>query len=100
MFFVIFLIVVIVYKVISKKSKVVEPNINEWSFQRYAKFYGNMVLKDEYFQQKMEKICDLVLNKKEEDIRFIAKDSGCTYEECILKIRYLKKQKEDRRFIY
>lgn len=65
-------------------------NINEWSFQRYAKFYGNMILRDENFIQKMEIITDLVVRQKVEDIYFIAEEAGCTYEECILKIKYLK----------
>lgn len=68
--------------------------ISEWSFQRYAKFYGVKALKDEQFTQKIEVISDLVLNKKVDDIKFIAKESNCTYEECILKIRYLKNKRK------
>lgn len=97
--YLIFLLVVVVfigviYRFRKVKKVEIDSNINEWSFQRYAKFYGNMVLRDDKFQQKMEKICYLVLTQEEEDIKFIAKESGCTYEECILKIRYLKNKRK------
>jgi len=104
MLFVIFIILFILIFVLlfifySPRKRVVtieyhdDPNINEWSFQRYAKFYGNMVLKDEMFEEKMNKICNLVLNEKLDDIAFIAKESGCSYDECVLKIRYLKNKR-------
>ena len=96
LFLLIFLLIKIRRRNNSKTNTLIskEQNINEWSFQRYAKFYGNMVLKDEYFEEKMNTICDLVLNKKIDDINFIAKESKCTYDECILKIRYLKNKRK------
>jgi len=53
-----------------------------------------LVLKDENFQYKMNTICDLILNQGVDDIEFIAKESTCTYEECVLKIRYLKNKRK------
>lgn len=84
------------YKLFNSKpeSNSHKREISEWSFQRYAKFYGVKALKDEQFTQKMEIISDLVLNKKVDDIKFIAKESKCTYEECILKIKYLKNKRK------
>ena len=97
-FLVIFFIMVKAYQAYKNDRletlTVEESNINEWSFQRYAKFYGNMVLRDDKFQEKMEKICDLVLKEKINDISLIAKESGCSYDECVLKIRYLKNKRK------
>ncbi|MDD5888508.1 MAG: hypothetical protein PUC82_03345 [bacterium] len=89
-----FIVFGIFYKKTNKKNYELDNNINEWSFQRYADFYGNMVLKDSFFYDKMNKIYDLIINEKEDDINFIAKEAGCTYEECILKIKYLKNKRQ------
>ena len=69
-----------------KKKKVKETVINEWSYKRYANFYGKMELADSEFYNKIAKITNLILVGKEEDINVIAEKSGCTYEECIMKI--------------
>jgi len=74
---------------ITKKNN----TINDFSFQRYAKFYGDISLKDDNFDAKINKIYDLIVNKKCTDINFIAKDTNCTYNECILKIKYLKNKR-------
>ena len=96
-YFVVLLIIVFIIFIVYKlkfSKKVKDPNINEWSFQRYAKFYGNTVLKDEFFEHKMNTICDLILTQSIDDIEFIAKEANCTCEECILKIRYLKNKRK------
>lgn len=67
--------------------------INEWSYQRYARFYDNVKSADPNFEKKINKIYDLIVNEKCDDLHFIAEDSGCTYDECILKIRYLKNKR-------
>lgn len=69
-------------------------NINEDSYQRYAKFYDNIVPQDTEFSTKMNKIYNLIQIDKKTDIKEIAKLSGCTYEECILKIKYLKNKRQ------
>ena len=75
-------------------------NISEWSYQRYARFYGVLVPHDPKWESKISKIYDLVVNLKNEDLEFIAEDSGCKYEECILMIRYLmNKRKIDTVFL-
>lgn len=76
-------------KEITNKNK----TINEKSFQNYAKFYGVMIPVDEEFNKKVNKIHRLITVDKVDDIDFIAKDTGCTYEECILKIKYLKNKR-------
>lgn len=96
-FFIIFLLVVILIVVFSSKEQeeitVKNKTINEKSFQNYAKFYGVMIPIDEEFNKKLNKIYRLIVIDKVEDINFIAKDTGCTYDECILKIKYLKNKR-------
>ena len=75
-------------------------NISEWSYQRYARFYGVLIPRDPKWKDKISKIYDLVVNLKNEDLEFIAEDSGCNYEECIMMIRYLmNKRKIDTVFL-
>lgn len=53
-------------------------NLGEWSYQRYAKFYGNVVLPDADYAKKISIITDYILNKNETDIEKIAEASGVT----------------------
>ncbi len=69
-------------------------NISEWSYQRYARFYDEIKASDSNFDKKISKIYDLIVNEKCEDLHFIAEDSGCTYDECIMKIKYLKNKRK------
>lgn len=69
-------------------------NISEWSYQRYARFYGDLKPSDEMFDKKISIIYDLIINKHESDLEYIAKESGCSLEECILKINYLKNKRK------
>ena len=68
-------------------------NINEWSYQRYARFYGTDELKDLEFEDKINKIKKLILEDKVTNLHDIATESNCTYDECILKIGYLKNKR-------
>ena len=69
-------------------------NISEWSYQRYARFYDKLELIDPEFNTKINKIYNLIINEKCEDLHFIAEDSNCTYDECIIKIKYLKNKRK------
>lgn len=69
-------------------------NISEWSYQRYARFYNEVKASDPKFDEKINKIYNLIENEKCDDIHFIAKEYGCTYEECIMKIKYLKNKRK------
>lgn len=77
-----------------KKKKVKKTIINEWSYKRYADFYGRMELDDKDFYNKIAKITNAILRDKDEDINVIAEKSGCTYEECLMKINYLKNKRK------
>ena len=64
--------------------------VNENSFQRYAKFYDNTTCHDDAFKEKVTIIYNCIVKEKKSNIKEIAERSNCTYEECILKIKYLK----------
>lgn len=70
-----------------------QANINEWSYQRYARFMGITELKDEEFQTKIYKIAYLINDIHENNINTIASATNCTFDECILKICYLKNKR-------
>ena len=86
-------IVPVVKQLLSKK-KAKRTIISEWSYKRYADFYGKMELADPKFYNKIARITSLIVNDKEEDINVIAQKSGCTYEECLMKINYLKNKRK------
>ena len=90
--FILLIMLLIIFPYIKNHSK--KGKINEWSYQRYARFYGNLILKDEEFNNKLDTIYNLIVNKNKTDLKEIAKLSSCTYEECILKIRYLKNKRK------
>lgn len=68
-------------------------HINEDSYQRYVKFYGETIPADKEFITKLKMIYSLIITKGQTDIREIAKQTNCTYEECVMKIRYLKNKR-------
>ena len=68
-------------------------NLSDWSFQRFCGFYGEVVLKDPNFFDKINKIIDAINNKKIERIDEIAKYSNCTLEKILMKIKYLKNKR-------
>ena len=76
-----------------KSKKINTTHVNQDSFQKYAKFFGETIPSDGKFDEKLNKIYDLILNKKVYDINIIAEKSCCNITECILKIKYLKNKK-------
>ena len=68
-------------------------HINEDSFQRYAKFFGNTIPTDDEFINKLNSIYIAVIKDHDTKISSIAKKSNCSSEECVLKIRYLKNKR-------
>ena len=75
------------YSYINKK------HVNEESYQNYAKFYGNTIPSDEEFNNKVRSIYKLITKDREMNIKKIARNSNCTLEECVLKIKYLKNKR-------
>lgn len=83
-------------KLFNKKEKDKSKNkgkISEWSFQRFCGFYNERAFKDPNFDDKISKIIDAISNKKIERIDEIANYSGCTAEEVVMKIKYLKNKR-------
>ena len=79
------------------KVKAVGKNpglITEWSYQRFCRFYGSIVLPDAEFDAKINGVLEAVNEKGLRNIDEIARQTGCTYDECILKIKYLKNKKK------
>lgn len=67
--------------------------ISDDSYKKYAKYYDLTEPTDNTFNDKLDIIYDLIINKKYDDIEIIAKESNCTLEECVMKIRYLKNKR-------
>ena len=72
------------------RDKMFKNQLSQSSFQKYAKFYDETLPNDPSFHNKMNKIYNMIEIDKKTDIKKIAEKAGCSYEECILKIRYLK----------
>lgn len=66
---------------------------NQWSYQRFSRFYDDSVLNDDLFGRKMSRVKEAILVKKMEDIKEIAEYAEVTVKECILKIKYLKNKR-------
>lgn len=81
------LIVIMLY--IAGKKTYKKGNINNWSYQRYAKFMGLDEFTDNDFDKKIRTIEHLINNEGEINIKEISRKSNCYYEECIIKIKYL-----------
>lgn len=77
----------------SIKSLNKNKRITDISYQKYAKFYGEEAHIDDEFKYKLEKIYNMITKDNCEDLLKIAKESNCTYDECIIKIKYLKNKK-------
>lgn len=91
--FIIIIFILLIIKMEERKRAQKFYGISEFSFQKYARFYGNTILRDPDFESKMKSIYELIVKKKETDIKKIASISKCSYDECILKIRYLKNKR-------
>ena len=68
-------------------------HVNENSFQRYAKFYGETIPSEARFDEKMNKIYVMIKDHNMTDIYQIADLCSCTLPQCVLKIRYLKNKR-------
>ena len=77
----------------NRKEKETNSTLSQMSYHNFAKFLNknNITFDDEHFEDKLFKIKALVSDGKR-DIMEIAQESGCTFEECILKIKYLQKK--------
>ena len=81
------------FNIFKKKEEEKKENINEWSYQRFGNFYGENILPDKLFSPKISKVLDCIKKKEMESIEEIAKEANCTYDECLIKIKYLKNKR-------
>ena len=65
-------LVSLIIKIEEQKRAFKYHGISEFSFQKFAKFFGNTVLPDSNFDNKMLKIYELIVKKKVTDIKKIA----------------------------
>lgn len=95
--FILIMLFIFIYAldIMAKGSKSINRNkhISDISYQKYASFYGEEAHVDLEFKNKLEKILNMITKDKCEDLIEIAKQSNCTYDECIIKIKYLKNKK-------
>lgn len=76
-----------------KQSSIDINHVNENSFQRFAKFFGEIYPHEEEFDAKLNKIYTLISEDKVTDIKKISELSFCSIPECVTKIRYLKNKR-------
>lgn len=91
---ILFIIVIIIFEIYQSRKNTNVGKVKENSYIDYTKFYGTETLKDKTFIKKMKIIYSQIMKDKEQNIKQIAELAGCTYPECILKIRYLKQIKK------
>ncbi|MBR2679097.1 MAG: hypothetical protein IKE63_06735 [Bacilli bacterium] len=91
---------IIVYKIATTyksfshgQSQIDVNHVNENSFQRFAKFYGETYPHEEKFDAKINQIYILIKDRGERDIKKIAETSFCSIPECVIKIKYLKNKR-------
>lgn len=70
-----------------------EIHISEWSYQRFARFFGVRVFPDPRFNEKLEIIKKCITEKGIERLDEIATESGSSVDEVIMKIRYLRNKR-------
>ena len=68
-------------------------HVNEDSFQRFAKFFGETYPHEEKFDAKLNQIYTLIQRNGERDIKKIAELSHCEIPECVIKIKYLRNKR-------
>ena len=77
-----------------QKGEKKQNNISEWSYQRFSDFFNQPQFKDPEFNEKLSKIYNLSEKDKVENLDYIAEESGCTFDELLLKIMYLKNKRK------
>ena len=82
-----------IFKNKKENNENIKGKISLWSYQRFCSFYNYTVFVEPNFENEIKKILELIEEKKERNIKTIAKESGCSIQSCIFKIRYLKNKR-------
>lgn len=89
---IILIIIVLLFVLLLLLEEIKFRKIKSKEFKRYSEFLG-VRSKDSHYSKKIYSIINLINKRGITDINEIARLSGCGLEECILKIKFLKKQK-------
>lgn len=92
-----FLIIYCLCKI--KKMSKKETHLSQNSYHNFTKFIdeNNITFEDSHFEEKLFKIKTKIKEGKR-NIKEIAEETGCTIEECILKIKYLQNKRQLTQF--
>lgn len=85
-------VILVVIKILLPESDH-DKTFNEWSYQRFSRFMGENTFTDKAFNKKMYKIKKAILNEGMDNIEEIAEYAECSYDDCIMKIKYLKNKR-------
>ena len=83
----------IILSIKNSSNVIYSKKTSQETYQHYAKFYDSVAEYDSNFERKLNRIIQLVKYQKENDLKVIAGEVGCTLEEVILKINYLENSK-------
>lgn len=83
----------IIFSIKNSSNVIYSKKTSQETYQHYAKFYDSVTEYDSNFERKLNRIIQLVKYQKENDLKVIAGEVGCTLEEVILKINYLENSK-------
>lgn len=92
LYFIILFCIIVLVVILFKLLKYSGNKLNKKEYLNYVKFLGDLQPNDNNYNEKINKIKSLINNNQMTDINEIAKLSGCSYHECILKIKFLKNQ--------
>lgn len=90
---IVFILIFIMFRKGNKRKEIDVKHVNEDSFQRFAKFFGETYPHEEKFDAKLNQIYTLIQRNGERDIKKIAELSSCAITECVIKIKYLKNKR-------
>ena len=85
-------LIVLLFILIFLIKKIKQKKIDPKDFERYIEFLGAKS-NDPHYIKKIKLIINLINKKGITDIKEIARLSECGFDECIIKIKFLKKQR-------
>ena len=74
---IVFILIFIMFRKGNKRKEIDVKHVNEDSFQRFAKFFGETYPHEEKFDAKLNQIYTLIQRNGERDIKKIAELSSC-----------------------
>ena len=78
---------------VNKNPSLDTSRVNQESFQKYAKFYGDYYPTDDRFDIKLYRVYSFIVDKHMTDIKKISEMSLCSLPGTIVMIKYLKNKR-------